>query len=208
MCEVSEYKKVLIGFSYLFFIRPCQWSLRLADTLLCVPTDKTREELFQLYVTGEIDLLYRVALSLTRRPPDAEDLVQDTLIRAYKSIDRFDGRYPRAWLLTILRNTNINRGRRRRPELLRDPATHADPVSNEKTDRSVDLMLDGAIESALGQLPDQFRCVIELVDVGGLSYQEAASTLGIPAGTVMSRLHRGRERLRDLLPASLLVVES
>ena len=173
-----------------------------------MPPDKTREELFQLYVTGEIDLLYRVALSLTRRPPDAEDLVQDTLIRAYKSIDRFDGRYPRAWLLTILRNTNINRGRRRRPELLRDPASHPDPISNEKTDRSVDLMLDGAIETALGQLPDQFRSVIELVDVGGLSYQEAAASLGIPAGTVMSRLHRGRERLRDLIPASMLVVET
>jgi RNA polymerase sigma-70 factor, ECF subfamily len=172
-----------------------------------VPVDDQREELFKLHVVGELELLYRVALSLTHRPADAEDLVQDTLIRAYRSIDRFDGRYPRAWLLTILRNTNINRGRRQRPELLRDPSAHSDPPANERTDSSVDLMLDGAIADALQQLPEQFRQVIELVDVDGLSYQEAAVSLGIPSGTVMSRLHRGRERMRGLISPALFGAE-
>ena len=76
---------------------------------------------FARYVTPELDVLYRVALSITRKPADAEDLVQDTLLRAYRSIERFDGRYPRAWLLTIMRNAQINRVRRKRPELLREP---------------------------------------------------------------------------------------
>ncbi len=165
--------------------------------------DTKRDELFKLHVVGEIEVLYRVALSLTRRPADAEDLVQDTLIRAYRSIDRFDGRYPRAWLLTILRNTHINRGRRQRPELLRDPSSRSDPPSPDRTDAAVDLQLDGVIEHALRQLPQNFREVIELVDVAGLSYQEAASSLGIPSGTVMSRLHRGRDRLRTLIPPAL-----
>lgn len=76
---------------------------------------------FADYVLPEVDTLYRAALSLTRNHADAEDLVQDTLLRAYRSIDRFDGRHPRAWLLTILRNAHINRQRRPRPELLHDP---------------------------------------------------------------------------------------
>jgi RNA polymerase sigma-70 factor, ECF subfamily len=168
-----------------------------------VSAEETQEELFQLHVVGEIDVLYRVALSLTPRPADAEDLVQDTLIRAFRSIERFDGRHPRAWLLTILRNTHINRGRRRRPELLRDPSSHDEVASPNRTDSNIDLQLDAAIERALQQIPEMFRQVIELVDVGGLSYQEAAQALGIPAGTVMSRLHRGRQQLRSLIPQPL-----
>jgi RNA polymerase sigma factor (sigma-70 family) len=80
-----------------------------------------QRDAFERYVLPETEVLLRVALSLTRRPADAEDLVQDTLIRAYRSIDRFDGAHPRAWLLTIMRNAHINNHRRRRPELLRDP---------------------------------------------------------------------------------------
>uniref|UniRef100_UPI003752473E RNA polymerase sigma factor n=1 Tax=Ilumatobacter sp. TaxID=1967498 RepID=UPI003752473E len=81
----------------------------------------TDDTAFERYVLPEIEVLLRVAHSLTRNHAEAEDLVQDTLLRAYRGIDGFDGRHPRAWLLTILRNTHINRNRRRRPELLRDP---------------------------------------------------------------------------------------
>lgn len=80
-----------------------------------------RRESYQQHVLPEVDVLLRVALSLTDQPADAEDLVQDTLLRAWRSIDSFDGRYARAWLLTILRNAHINRHRRRRPVLLDDP---------------------------------------------------------------------------------------
>jgi RNA polymerase sigma-70 factor (ECF subfamily) len=164
---------------------------------------------FEQYVVPELDVLLRVALSLTRNRADAEDLVQDTLVRAYRAIDRFDGRYPRAWLLTILRNTHINRNRRRRPELLRDPDTQLERLaqsveSDERTrpDRMVDLELDADVEAALQSLSEIFAEVIELVDIDGLSYSEAAEVLGVPIGTVMSRLHRARKKIREHLRRS------
>ncbi|MCB1003421.1 MAG: sigma-70 family RNA polymerase sigma factor [Acidimicrobiales bacterium] len=130
-------------------------------------------------------------------------MVQDTLIRAYRAIERFDGRHPRAWLLTILRNTHINRNRRRRPELMRDPdgtsrELHEVP-SLELADASVDAGFDAEVERALAELDEPFRRVVELVDVSGLTYAEAAEVLGVPTGTVMSRLHRGRKGLQKRL---------
>ncbi|MDH4363738.1 MAG: RNA polymerase sigma factor [Acidimicrobiia bacterium] len=165
--------------------------------------DASRLTPFEQHVLPEIEVLLRVARSLTRNNADAEDLVQDTLIRAHNGIDRFDGRHPRAWLLTILRNAHINRHRRRRPELLRDPDVTFDRMSKaagpEQTDAFVDLELDAELIRALDQLSQPFRFVVELVDIQGLSYAEAAQVLGVPPGTVMSRLHRARARLRDRL---------
>ena len=159
---------------------------------------------FDEHVLPELDVLYRTAWSLTRSDAEAQDLVQDTLLRAYRAIDRFDGRYPRAWLLTIMRNANINRARKKRPDLLDDPdatfersrdfADDADPES-----LVVEPVFDAAIQSAFDALPDKFREVVELVDLNGLAYQEAADLLDIPVGTVMSRLHRARKRIRDQL---------
>ena len=161
---------------------------------------------FEQYVLPEVEVMLRVARSLTRSHADAEDLVQDTLIRAYKAIERFDGRHPRAWLLTILRNTHINRNRRRRPELLRDPDTQLDrlaqsPEQDEATrpDRFVDLEFDADVADALASLSEPFAEIIELVDIDGLAYAEAAEVLGIPVGTVMSRLHRARKKIREQL---------
>ena len=148
-------------------------------------------------------MLLRVARSLTRNDADAEDLVQDTLLRAYRAIDRFDGRHPRAWLLTILRNTHINRNRRRRPELLRDTDGGVDRIGqlagDDTTDAMIDVAFDAEVEAALASLDEPFRAVVELVDIDGLSYAETAQRLGIPTGTVMSRLHRARGRIRDHL---------
>ncbi len=158
---------------------------------------------FERYVLPEIEVLLRVANSLTRNHAEAEDLVQDTLLRAYRGIDGFDGRHPRAWLLTILRNTHINRNRRRRPELLRDPDAASDRMisaaSDERTDAGIDDEIDVEIIRALESLDDPFRRVVELVDIDGLSYAEAAEVLDVPVGTVMSRLHRARSRIRDRL---------
>ncbi len=164
---------------------------------------ETGDQVFDRLVLPEVDVMWRVAMSLTRNRADAEDLVQESLLRAYKAIDSFDGRYPRAWLLTILRNTERNRHRRRRPELLSDPdiaeergpRTEADEVEK----RAEDHEFDHAVTQALEELPENFRRVVELVDVDGLTYQEAADVLGVPLGTVMSRLHRARRRIRDLL---------
>ncbi|MFT7645365.1 MAG: RNA polymerase sigma-70 factor (ECF subfamily) [Candidatus Poriferisodalaceae bacterium] len=168
--------------------------------------EQEREAAFRLYVLPELDVLYRVGQSLTRNRADTEDLVQETLIRAYRAIDRFDGRYPRAWLLTILRNAQINRTRRRRPELLRDPDLEMDRLAStsfgdedDPEHTVVDPIFDHNVREALEALPDRFRRPVELVDLGGLSYQEAADQLGVPVGTIMSRLHRARKRMRTQL---------
>lgn len=158
----------------------------------------------------EIEVLLRVAYSLSRKHAEAEDLVQDTLLRAYRGIAGFDGRHPRAWLLTILRNTHINRNRRRRPELLRDPDAGLDrvAVAADRTDAIVDDDLDVEIVRALEALDEPFRRIVELVDIDGLTYAEAAEVLDVPVGTVMSRLHRARSRIRDRLDRAGLAPRS
>ncbi len=170
-----------------------------------VVDEREQKAAFDRYVVPEIEVLYRVARSITRNATDAEDLVQDTMLRAYRAIGRFDGRHPRAWLLTIMRNAQINRVRRKRPELMRDPDATMERVASEDTDDSdpeaqvLDRGYDAAIEAALDALPERFRTVVELVDVQALSYQEAADFLGVPTGTIMSRLHRARTRIRKHL---------
>jgi RNA polymerase sigma-70 factor, ECF subfamily len=162
-----------------------------------------RDAAFRRYVEPELAVLLRVARRLTNQASDAEDLVQDTLVRAYHALDRFDGRHPRAWLLTILRNTWKNSLRKRRPALLDDTdqaftGTPANgPDGRGGAEEHVMLgTVDGAILSALRSLPEKKREVVVLVDVDGLSYQETADVLDIPIGTVMSRLHRARKQLR------------
>jgi RNA polymerase sigma-70 factor (ECF subfamily) len=164
------------------------------------PTTKSQDS-FERYVLPELDVLYRTAWSLTRSESDAQDLVQDTLLRAFRAIDRFDGRYPRAWLLTIMRNANINRARKKKPDLLDDPdATFERSTVFAENDGPeaiiLDAEFDATVEDAFRQLPDKFREVVELVDLNGLAYQETADLLDVPVGTVMSRLHRARKRIR------------
>lgn len=162
------------------------------------------DQAFERYVVPELDVLLRVAMSLTRNSSDAEDLVQDTLVRAYGAVERFDGRYPRAWLLTIMRNAQVNRVRRRRPELLRDPEAGDRILESQTPHESAEQdalrdVFDAAVEDALEALPDKFQQVVRLVDLDGLAYQEAADVLGVPIGTVMSRLHRARRRIKARL---------
>lgn len=171
--------------------------------------DSRRRQAYQQHVLPEVDVLLRVALSMTDQPADAEDLVQDTLLRAWRSIDSFDGRYPRAWLLTILRNAQINRHRRKRPVLLDDPDLAIErPPSVDGVDSAsaedvvVDRTFDAAVETAVVALPVKFREALLLVDVHGLTYVAAAAVLGVPEGTVMSRLHRARARVRKSLAGS------
>jgi RNA polymerase sigma-70 factor (ECF subfamily) len=116
-----------------------------------------------------------VANSLTRDPGEAEDLIQDALIRAYRAIEGFDGQYPRAWLLTIVRNTHLNRVRKRRPELLDDPDQDIERLSRQGTASTVEEdvvggTLDAVIDAALRELPANHRQVLELVDMDGLNY--------------------------------------
>lgn len=166
-----------------------------------------RRAAFAKYVVPEVEVLLRVAMTLTAQPADAEDLVQDTLLRAYRAVDRFDGRHPRAWLLTIMRRAEVNRHRRCRPHLLDDPdadlerLTPADPGATPE-ELVVGESFDAVVDTAFAALPDKHRQVVRLVDVDGLSYAEAAELLGVPEGTVMSRLHRARKRIRTRLAAA------
>ena len=158
--------------------------------------------LFERHVVPELEILYRTARSLSRNNADAEDLVQETLLRSFRAIERFDGRYPRAWLLTIMRNANINRARKKVPDLLDDPDftfEHSVDFADTDTpeDAVVEPVFDATVHDALARLPEKFQQVVELVDLQGLAYQEAADLLDIPVGTVMSRLHRARKRIRD-----------
>lgn len=163
-----------------------------------------REETFARYVVPEIEVLLRVARSITGSSADAEDVVQDTLIRAYRGIDRFDGAHPRAWLLTILRNAERNRVRRRRPTLLADPdgveiSLTSVPSDDDTADQATRSAFDAAVRAAFAALPEASRLTVELVDVDGLTCIEAAGVLGVAPGTVMSRLHRARARMRASL---------
>jgi RNA polymerase sigma-70 factor, ECF subfamily len=157
---------------------------------------------FDVLVDPHLAVMLRVAGSLCRNSHDAEDLVQDTLIRAFKAIGTFDGAYPRAWLLTIMRNANINSHRRQRPGLLHDAADLAgeadrrNPPAPSAEDVAATYTPAPWIADALARLSPRLRQVVQFVDVDGLTYDEAAAALGIPAGTVMSRLHRARHRMR------------
>lgn len=167
------------------------------------PGETDRRRRYATVVVPEVPVLLRVAMTLTKQPADAEDLVQETLLRAWRSLDAFDGQHPRAWLLTVLRNAEINRHRRRRPQLLDDPddpgERHLRIAAPSAEQQVLDRAFDAVVEAALLELPPATRTVLVLVDIDGLSYAEAATALGVPEGTVTSRLHRGRRRIRARL---------
>jgi RNA polymerase sigma-70 factor, ECF subfamily len=167
--------------------------------------DDAGETRFREQVLPELDVLLRVARRLTRNTSDAEDLVQDTLLRAYRAFDGFDGRHPRAWLLTIMRNRHYNTLRKRQPDLLDDevaqrvPARGQDGRRDGTQEQALHDDFDPIVQEALASLSSKHRAVIALVDLDGLTYQEAADLLDVPVGTVMSRLHRARRKVRGVL---------
>ena len=158
--------------------------------------------------------LYSAALRMTRNPSDAEDLVQETYLRAYRGFGGFEeGTNLKAWLYRILTNTFINsyRSKKRRPdEVELDDAEDfylyrrlggleaADAGRTPETE-VLDAMPDAMVKEALEALPEQFRMAVLLADVEGFSYKEIAEIMDVPIGTVMSRLHRGRRALEKAL---------
>ncbi len=167
----------------------------------------SRTERFRTLVEPEVGLLYRVAHALERNAPDAEDLVQETMLRAYRSLDTFDGVNVRGWLVTILRNAQRNLHRRARPEAV-DPeiaAATVDPVDRDPALLAERSDVERTVLAAVDELDPVYRDTVALVDVDGLTYAEAAEVLGVPVGTIMSRLHRGRRQIRDRLAAAGLL---
>jgi RNA polymerase sigma-70 factor, ECF subfamily len=160
--------------------------------------------LFEEMVTAHLDALYRTALRLTGRPQDAEDLVQETYLRAWRSLHTYrPGTNPKAWLFRILHNARIDQYRAStRAVQTVDEIEGQDPafVVNE-TPESLVLagVMDAEVRHALMDIPEVFRACVILADLEGFSYQEIADILGIPRGTVMSRLFRGRRAMRKLL---------
>lgn len=155
-----------------------------------------------------LDALYGLALRLTGGDEArAEDLVQDAILKAYRAWDDFElGTNCRAWLMTILRNTFINdyRRRRRRPSPVEFDEVEERSVFPEVRDedpeaRFFDQIIDDEVVAAIDDLPDEFRIPVVLSDLEGLSYQEVADSMGIPVGTVKSRLFRARKRLQARL---------
>jgi len=152
------------------------------------------------------DQVYRVARHLVGSREEAEDLMQETYARAFRSWQSFQpGTNLRAWLLRILTNLNIDRGRKRQRTPDPQPLEEGDyflynrleaATGESDEDRVVERLSQDNVVSALSAVPHDFRDVLVLVDIGEFSYQDAAQILGIPLGTVMSRLHRGRRILK------------
>ncbi len=169
--------------------------------------------LFEEQAIPFMDQLYAAGLRMTRNPADAADLVQETFVKAFAAFAQFQqGTNLKAWLYRILTNTFINNYRKKQ----RDPYQGtiddledwqlggAESVTQGRSTRSaeaeaIDHLPDSAVKDALQAIPEDFRMAVYFADVEGFSYQEIADIMKTPVGTVMSRLHRGRRMLRDLL---------
>jgi len=172
--------------------------------------DKRR---FQEEALPLLDSLYAGALRMTRNPADAEDLVQETMLRAYRSFNRFEpGTNLKAWLFRILTNAYINvyRKRQREPQKVSQDDVEEFDLYQELKDHDpqfsatpetivLDSLVDSDIIEAIDALPEQFRLAVILSDIEGFTYAEMAEIMDVPLGTVMSRLHRGRKALQKRL---------
>jgi RNA polymerase sigma-70 factor (ECF subfamily) len=189
------------------------------DNLLPVVVDREKETLAQRKARFENDALiftsqlYGAALRYTKNSHDAQDLVQDTYAKAFTSFHQFEpGTNLKAWLYRILTTTFINNYRKdqRRPQIsagevedwqIADSASHTSDQGKSTEEEVLENIADKDVKDALSQIPEEFRIAVYLSDVEGFSYKEIAEITGVPTGTVMSRLHRGRKLLRTSLAA-------
>jgi RNA polymerase sigma-70 factor (ECF subfamily) len=171
------------------------------------PVDQKKRASFEQEALVHLDALYRVALRLTGNAADADDLVQETMLKAYRAWDQYEkGTNAKGWLLTILRNSFINEYRRRtrHPETVDvdtiEPfAVFGEVQEDDPQGAFFDQIVDDEVLKAIDELPVAFRETLVLSDVEGMSYQEIGKILGVPVGTVKSRLFRARQALQGKL---------